>query len=175
MTIKWPHKWDAVGLPQSKPLSAVTWFSIFPFPREGQGGISVSHGASMTFSFGFLFYFQKVRNMALDEVVILNVDTNTLETPFDDLQSLPNDVVCNEPLGLWLLCVYACVRAFGGRGVAHPYWEGQGWARLWLSCGLRRTLSFSAVSGTFVLVKKVRRWFFFLVLLCSHNFHPKDW
>ncbi|XP_036711126.1 DENN domain-containing protein 1A isoform X2 [Balaenoptera musculus] len=35
----------------------------------------------------------KVRNMALDDVVILNVDTNTLETPFDDLQSLPNDVI----------------------------------------------------------------------------------
>ncbi|KAK1803291.1 hypothetical protein P4O66_004078 [Electrophorus voltai] len=35
----------------------------------------------------------KVRGMALDDVVILNVDTNTLETPFDDLQSLPNDVV----------------------------------------------------------------------------------
>lgn len=34
--------------------------------------------------------------MALDDVVILNVDTNTLETPFDDLQSLPNDVV-----GIW--------------------------------------------------------------------------
>jgi len=31
--------------------------------------------------------------MALEDVVILNVDTNTLETPFDDLQSLPNDVV----------------------------------------------------------------------------------
>ncbi|MGH0145985.1 UNVERIFIED_CONTAM: hypothetical protein FKN15_007011 [Acipenser sinensis] len=30
--------------------------------------------------------------MALEDVVIL-VDTNTLETPFDDLQSLPNDVV----------------------------------------------------------------------------------
>ncbi|EPY89608.1 hypothetical protein CB1_000091004 [Camelus ferus] len=39
---------------------------------------------------------QKVRNMALDDVVILNVDTNTLETPFDDLQSLPNDVVGYE-------------------------------------------------------------------------------
>ncbi|KAH0615596.1 hypothetical protein JD844_005048 [Phrynosoma platyrhinos] len=36
---------------------------------------------------------QKVRNMALEDVVILNVDTNTLETPFDDLQSLPNDIV----------------------------------------------------------------------------------
>ena len=31
--------------------------------------------------------------MALDDVVVLNVDTNTLETAFDDLQSLPNDVV----------------------------------------------------------------------------------
>uniref|UniRef100_A0A673Z0L4 DENN domain containing 1A n=1 Tax=Salmo trutta TaxID=8032 RepID=A0A673Z0L4_SALTR len=36
---------------------------------------------------------EKVRGMALDDVVVLNVDTNTLETPFDDLQSLPNDVV----------------------------------------------------------------------------------
>ncbi|GCB72380.1 hypothetical protein scyTo_0006275, partial [Scyliorhinus torazame] len=36
---------------------------------------------------------EKVRNMALDDVVILNVDNNTLETPFDDLQSLPNDVL----------------------------------------------------------------------------------
>ncbi|XP_076836911.1 DENN domain-containing protein 1A isoform X2 [Brachyhypopomus gauderio] len=36
---------------------------------------------------------EKVQGMALDDVVILNVDTNTLETPFDDLQSLPNDVV----------------------------------------------------------------------------------
>ncbi|XP_038825887.1 DENN domain-containing protein 1A isoform X4 [Salvelinus namaycush] len=36
---------------------------------------------------------EKVKGMALDDVVVLNVDTNTLETPFDDLQSLPNDVV----------------------------------------------------------------------------------
>lgn len=46
--------------------------------------------------------------MALDDVVILNVDTNTLETPFDDLQSLPNDVVSvlwlvvSSPLYDWL-------------------------------------------------------------------------
>ncbi|KAM6047726.1 DENN domain-containing protein 1A isoform 6-T6 [Chlamydotis macqueenii] len=39
-----------------------------------------------------LSLMEKVRNMALEDVVILNVDTNTLETPFDDLQSLPNDV-----------------------------------------------------------------------------------
>ncbi|KAM8827588.1 DENN domain-containing protein 1A isoform 2-T2 [Spinachia spinachia] len=36
---------------------------------------------------------EKVRGMALDDVVVLNVDTNTLETPYDDLESLPNDVV----------------------------------------------------------------------------------
>ncbi|KAM4532001.1 DENN domain-containing protein 1A isoform 2-T2 [Fundulus diaphanus] len=36
---------------------------------------------------------EKVQTMALDDVVLLNVDTNTLETPYDDLQSLPNDVV----------------------------------------------------------------------------------
>ncbi|XP_062867775.1 DENN domain-containing protein 1A isoform X4 [Trichomycterus rosablanca] len=36
---------------------------------------------------------EKVQEMALDDVVMFNVDTNTLETPFNDLQSLPNDVV----------------------------------------------------------------------------------
>ncbi|XP_074871768.1 DENN domain-containing protein 1A isoform X3 [Carettochelys insculpta] len=40
-----------------------------------------------------LSLMEKVRNMALEDVVILNVDTNTLESPFDDLQSLPNEVV----------------------------------------------------------------------------------
>lgn len=50
-------------------------------------------------------YLQKVRNMALEDVVILNVDTNTLETPFDDLQSLPNDVVGN-------VCEFCLLSAF---------------------------------------------------------------
>ncbi|XP_071219445.1 DENN domain-containing protein 1A-like [Salvelinus alpinus] len=36
---------------------------------------------------------EKVRGMALDDVVVLNVENNTTETPFDELQSLPNDVV----------------------------------------------------------------------------------
>ncbi|XP_058015029.1 DENN domain-containing protein 1A isoform X3 [Ahaetulla prasina] len=40
-----------------------------------------------------LSLIEKVRTISLDDVVILNVDTNTLETPFDDLQSLPNDVI----------------------------------------------------------------------------------
>lgn len=34
--------------------------------------------------------------------MVLNVDTNTLETPYDDLQSLPNDVVRNFCLSICL-------------------------------------------------------------------------
>ncbi|XP_051041303.1 DENN domain-containing protein 1A isoform X3 [Phodopus roborovskii] len=50
--------------------------------------------APMPYLIGVHFsLMEKVRNMALDDVVILNVDTNTLETPFDDLQSLPSDVI----------------------------------------------------------------------------------
>lgn len=50
--------------------------------------------APMPYLIGIHFsLMEKVRNMALEDVVILNVDTNTLETPFDDLQSLPNDVI----------------------------------------------------------------------------------
>ncbi|XP_062975173.1 DENN domain-containing protein 1C [Elgaria multicarinata webbii] len=36
---------------------------------------------------------EKVRSKALEDVVILNVDTNTVESPFQDLESLPSDVV----------------------------------------------------------------------------------
>lgn len=46
--------------------------------------------------------------MALDDVVILNVDSNTLETPFDDLQNLPNDVVRVHTHTLLLPCVNLC-------------------------------------------------------------------
>uniref|UniRef100_A0A3Q2YFW3 DENN domain containing 1C n=1 Tax=Hippocampus comes TaxID=109280 RepID=A0A3Q2YFW3_HIPCM len=35
---------------------------------------------------------EKVRSRGLEEVVILNVDTNTLETPFNDLKKIPSDV-----------------------------------------------------------------------------------
>uniref|UniRef100_A0A3Q3JVU9 UDENN domain-containing protein n=1 Tax=Monopterus albus TaxID=43700 RepID=A0A3Q3JVU9_MONAL len=34
-----------------------------------------------------------VRSRSLEDVVILNVDTNTLESPYDDLHNLPSDVV----------------------------------------------------------------------------------
>lgn len=39
-----------------------------------------------------------MRSRGLEEVVILNVDTNTLETPFDDLKRIPSDVVVNTLL-----------------------------------------------------------------------------
>nr|XP_054308030.1 DENN domain-containing protein 1B isoform X5 [Pongo pygmaeus] len=36
---------------------------------------------------------QRVKNKSLEDVVMLNVDTNTLESPFSDLNNLPSDVV----------------------------------------------------------------------------------
>uniref|UniRef100_A0A8C8SSM1 UDENN domain-containing protein n=1 Tax=Pelusios castaneus TaxID=367368 RepID=A0A8C8SSM1_9SAUR len=36
---------------------------------------------------------ERVRAKALEDVVILNIDTNTLESPFPDLENLPSDVV----------------------------------------------------------------------------------
>ncbi|XP_033056214.1 DENN domain-containing protein 1B isoform X1 [Trachypithecus francoisi] len=36
---------------------------------------------------------ERVKNKSLEDVVILNVDTNTLESPFSDLNNLPSDVV----------------------------------------------------------------------------------
>ncbi|XP_078387414.1 DENN domain-containing protein 1B-like isoform X1 [Cetorhinus maximus] len=36
---------------------------------------------------------ERARSKALEDVVILNVDSNTLESPFNDLEKLPSDVV----------------------------------------------------------------------------------
>ncbi|KAI1886569.1 hypothetical protein AGOR_G00197160 [Albula goreensis] len=36
---------------------------------------------------------EKVRSRALEDVVILNVDTNTMESPFEDLKRIPSDVL----------------------------------------------------------------------------------
>ncbi|XP_058911757.1 DENN domain-containing protein 1B isoform X3 [Kogia breviceps] len=36
---------------------------------------------------------ERVKNKSLEDVVMLNVDTNTLESPFNDLSGLPSDVV----------------------------------------------------------------------------------
>lgn len=39
------------------------------------------------------FLIQRVKSKSLEDVVMLNVDTNTLETPFNDLSNLPSEVV----------------------------------------------------------------------------------
>uniref|UniRef100_A0ABI7W719 UDENN domain-containing protein n=1 Tax=Felis catus TaxID=9685 RepID=A0ABI7W719_FELCA len=39
---------------------------------------------------------ERVKNKSLEDVVMLNVDTNTLESPFNDLNNLPSDV--GEPI-----------------------------------------------------------------------------
>ncbi|XP_044299372.1 DENN domain-containing protein 1C [Varanus komodoensis] len=36
---------------------------------------------------------ERVRSKALEDVVILNIDSNTVESPFQDLESLPSDIV----------------------------------------------------------------------------------
>lgn len=43
--------------------------------------------------FMIVFFKQRVKNKSLEDVVMLNVDTNTLESPFNDLSNLPVDVV----------------------------------------------------------------------------------
>ncbi|XP_058493808.1 DENN domain-containing protein 1B isoform X2 [Solea solea] len=40
-----------------------------------------------------LSLLERVRSRSLEDVVILNVDTNTLESPFDDFHNLPSDVM----------------------------------------------------------------------------------
>ncbi|NXI40174.1 DEN1B protein, partial [Galbula dea] len=40
-----------------------------------------------------LSLIERVKNKSLEDVVLLNVDTNTLETPFNDLNNLPGEVV----------------------------------------------------------------------------------
>ncbi|XP_038600667.1 DENN domain-containing protein 1B isoform X2 [Tachyglossus aculeatus] len=42
-----------------------------------------------------LSLMERVKNKSLEDVVVLNVDTNTLETPFNDLDNLPSEVVSN--------------------------------------------------------------------------------
>ncbi|KAM4022045.1 DENN domain-containing protein 1B isoform 3-T3 [Anomaloglossus baeobatrachus] len=50
--------------------------------------------APMPYLIGVHFsLIERVRSRSLDDVVLLNVDTNSLETPFNDLTALPSDVV----------------------------------------------------------------------------------
>lgn len=49
---------------------------------------------SAVLTFNVQSNFQRVRKSDLGEVVVLDADNNTIETPFQDLESLPADVVC---------------------------------------------------------------------------------
>ncbi|XP_063792919.1 DENN domain-containing protein 1A isoform X2 [Pseudophryne corroboree] len=62
---------------------------------------------------------EKVKVMSLEDVVVLNVDTNTLETPFDDLQNLPSEVVSALKSRL------RKVSTTTGDGVAHAFLKAQ--------------------------------------------------
>ncbi|XP_062244559.1 DENN domain-containing protein 1B isoform X2 [Platichthys flesus] len=56
--------------------------------------------APMPYLIGVHTSLAEVRSRGLEEVVILNVDTNTLETPFDDLKRIPSDVMSGLKLCL---------------------------------------------------------------------------
>ncbi|KAM9218084.1 DENN domain-containing protein 1A isoform 6-T6 [Leptosomus discolor] len=90
------HAVNQVGQNFTFVLTDIDSKQRFGFCRLSSGAKSCFCilSAPMPYLIGIhLSLMEKVRSMALEDVVILNVDTNTLETPFDDLQSLPNDVV----------------------------------------------------------------------------------
>ncbi|XP_060755186.1 DENN domain-containing protein 1B isoform X2 [Neoarius graeffei] len=62
---------------------------------------------------------ERVKNRALEDVVILNVDTNTMESPHDDLKRLPTDVVTALKVRLKRQA------AFTGSGVAKAFLRAQ--------------------------------------------------
>ncbi|XP_023373814.1 DENN domain-containing protein 1C [Otolemur garnettii] len=79
---------------------------------------------------------ERVREKALEDVVMMNVDSNTLETPFDDVQALPPDVVSLLKLrlrkvalapgeGVSRLFLKAQALLFGGYRDALVYVPGQ--------------------------------------------------
>ncbi|XP_041133940.1 DENN domain-containing protein 1B-like isoform X5 [Polyodon spathula] len=66
-----------------------------------------------------LSLMEKVKSRTLEDVVVLNVDTNTFETPFDDLQNLPSDVISTLKSKLKKPCTAT------GRGVAMAFLRTQ--------------------------------------------------
>ncbi|XP_068599515.1 DENN domain-containing protein 1B [Brachionichthys hirsutus] len=66
-----------------------------------------------------LSLLERVRCRSLEDVVILNVDTNTLESPFDDLHNLPSDVVSSLKSKLKKQSTAT------GSGVARAFLRGQ--------------------------------------------------
>uniref|UniRef100_A0A8C1Q506 Si:dkey-76b14.2 n=1 Tax=Cyprinus carpio TaxID=7962 RepID=A0A8C1Q506_CYPCA len=81
---------------------------------------------------------ERVRSRALEDVVILNVDTNTLESPHEDLKKIPADVVAGLKVRLKRQAASA------GSGVAHAFLRAQAL----LFGGYRDALQSPAVSDT---------------------------
>ncbi|XP_035301740.1 DENN domain-containing protein 1C [Cricetulus griseus] len=87
---------------------------------------------------------ERVREKALEDVVVLNADSNTLETPFDDVQALPPDIVSatashplllkveppSLPISGFLLCYQVSLLRLRLRKVALS--PGEGVSRLFL-------------------------------------------
>ncbi|XP_056311831.1 DENN domain-containing protein 1B isoform X2 [Danio aesculapii] len=62
---------------------------------------------------------ERVKSRALEDVVILNIDTNTLESPHEDLKKIPADVVAGLKVRLKRQAAAA------GSGVAHAFLRAQ--------------------------------------------------
>ncbi|KAL7988326.1 hypothetical protein Chor_007245 [Crotalus horridus] len=84
---------------------------------------------------------ESVRSKALEDVVILSIDSNTMESPFQDLENLPSDVVSLLKFQL------KKQSAATGDGVARAFLRAQallfGSYREGLLCSLEKHISFS--------------------------------
>ncbi|XP_057700520.1 DENN domain-containing protein 1B isoform X2 [Corythoichthys intestinalis] len=75
--------------------------------------------APMPYLIGVHSSLAEVRSRGLEEVVVLNVDTNTLENPFNDLKKIPSDVASELKLCLKRQAVSA------GCGVSQAFLKAQ--------------------------------------------------
>ncbi|RMC08399.1 hypothetical protein DUI87_14643 [Hirundo rustica rustica] len=72
----------------------VMWDGMVIVGQDGVAAETSKSGAPMPYLIGVhLSLIERVKNRSLEDVVLLNVDTNTLETPFNDLNNLPGEVV----------------------------------------------------------------------------------
>nr|XP_015204507.1 PREDICTED: DENN domain-containing protein 1C-like isoform X1 [Lepisosteus oculatus] len=87
---------------------------------------------------------ERVKSRALEDVIILNVDTNTMESPFEDLKKIPSDVVSLLKMKL------KKQSAATGDGVARAFLRAQallfGGYRDALVCELDNQITFSEES-----------------------------
>ncbi|XP_006524962.1 DENN domain-containing protein 1C isoform X1 [Mus musculus] len=78
----YPMRWEHVLIP-TLPPHLLDYCCLCPLHSAPMPYLIGVHGSLA----------ERVREKALEDVVVLNADSNTLETPFDDVQALPPDVV----------------------------------------------------------------------------------